>query len=102
MIIAVALLVLLAFILMGSGLVVVIAARSRSTGFSRCGECNYNLTGFMGNRCPECGCLFTEVGILPPREKWRMSLALLGAFLFIIGLLMLGFWLAGVGYVFFG
>ena len=102
MIIAFALLVLLAFILMGSGVAVGIAGRGRSAGYPRCGGCDYNLTGFMGSRCPECGRLFTEVGISPPRQKWRMSLVLLGVFLFLLGFLMFGFLVAGVVYVFFG
>ena len=30
----------------------------------RCGRCEYNLTGAPGNRCPECGALFIEAGVL--------------------------------------
>ena len=30
----------------------------------RCGYCNYNLTGSTANRCPECGRLFIEAGIV--------------------------------------
>ena len=100
MIIAFVLLVLLAFILMGSGVAVGIAGRGRSAGYPRCGGCDYNLTGFMGSRCPECGGLFTEVGISPSREKWRMALVLLGVFLFLVGFLLFGLLSAGVVYIF--
>ena len=32
----------------------------------RCGRCRYNLTGATSNRCPECGALFIEAGVLVP------------------------------------
>jgi flagellar basal body-associated protein FliL len=30
----------------------------------RCGRCGYNLTGNTGNRCPECGAMFVEAGVV--------------------------------------
>ncbi len=37
--------------------------RGREAG-PRCGNCEYNLTGATGNRCPECGQLFVEAGVI--------------------------------------
>ncbi len=37
----------------------------------RCGHCNYNLTGATSNRCPECGLLFIEAGVIVPRRRPR-------------------------------
>jgi hypothetical protein len=55
----------------------------------RCGKCEYDLTGSVSNRCPECGSLFIDVGVMvplaPPRlRKFRM----LGA-IAVIALLLL-------------
>lgn len=35
----------------------------------RCGGCGYNLTGAPSNRCPECGSLFVEAGIMTRRTQ---------------------------------
>lgn len=32
----------------------------------RCAACGYNLTGLTSNRCPECGRLFIEAGVIVP------------------------------------
>lgn len=37
--------------------------RLRKGDEPRCGRCEYNLTGLPGDRCPECGGLFQEVGV---------------------------------------
>lgn len=43
------------------------AARPRGHAANpRCGHCGYNLTGAPANRCPECGRLFIDVGVIPP------------------------------------
>lgn len=48
----------------------------------RCGNCGYNLTGAPGNRCPECGKLFIEAGVIVRsdirRSRWRVLLPLIG------------------------
>lgn len=44
---------------------VTMGGRPRSDA-PRCGHCGYNLTGATGNRCPECGRLFVEAGIITP------------------------------------
>ena len=56
----------------------------------RCGKCEYDLTASQSNRCPECGSLFIDAGVLvplpPPRlRKFRM----LGAITVIAMLVLL-------------
>jgi hypothetical protein len=47
------------------GGVYLLTTSRRSVGSGpRCGQCQYNLTGAPGNRCPECGSLFIEAGIV--------------------------------------
>ncbi|MCC6358212.1 MAG: hypothetical protein IT450_05680 [Phycisphaerales bacterium] len=54
----------------------------------RCGHCGYNLTGAPGNRCPECGKLFIEAGVVVRddlrRGRWRFVLPLI-AFALLVG-----------------
>ncbi|MHC4106805.1 MAG: hypothetical protein ACYSTY_01840 [Planctomycetota bacterium] len=52
------------------GVLLIVCSRSRWTGYPSCGRCGYDVSGSVGfvTRCPECGCNFTEVGILPPRR----------------------------------
>jgi len=73
-------------------LVAVTMGGRRRSDAPRCGRCGYNLTGSTGNRCPECGRLFVEAGIItsnmgaPGRRRW-LVIALVFA---PIVLLMLG------------
>lgn len=49
----------------------------------RCGNCGYNLTGAIANRCSECGKLFIDVGVItkhqtsPSRPAARVMLLVL-------------------------
>lgn len=36
-----------------------------------CQECGYNLTGNVSGRCPECGKLIIEAGVVSPRQSSR-------------------------------
>ncbi len=49
--------------LIGGIYLIATSRRTVATG-PRCGQCNYNLTGSTANRCPECGRLFIEAGII--------------------------------------
>ncbi|GMU82570.1 MAG: hypothetical protein AMXMBFR47_24410 [Planctomycetota bacterium] len=60
----------------------------------RCGHCGYNLTGAPGNRCPECGWLFIDAGVIVRsdrrRSPWRSVVVRL-ALVVLVGI-------AGVSY----
>lgn len=45
--------------------------RSADPAAPRCGRCGYDLTGAAANRCPECGALFIEAGVISPRARGR-------------------------------
>jgi hypothetical protein len=77
------------------GLMVAVAAialavarsRKHAEAGPRCGNCGYNLTGAPSNRCPECGKLFVDAGVVthpaPPQRPVAMVpilIALLGGF----------------------
>lgn len=54
--------------------------------FPSCGACGYNFTGSAENRCPECGKLFIEAGILLAKPKRRtISILIALAILIPIG-----------------
>src|SRR5262245_20399657 len=44
-------------------MIVLMRSRADSAG-PRCGNCSYDLTGSTSNRCPECGKLFIEAGVV--------------------------------------
>jgi hypothetical protein len=49
----------------------------------RCGRCGYIIAPLLGGRCPECGGMLRDVGVLTPSARRRPyplgRLALLGA-----------------------
>jgi len=51
--------------------------------FPYCRECRYNLTGLTGQRCPECGSLTTETGVIIGRRRRRPRLIVAGLLLCI-------------------
>ena len=57
--------VVIGVVVVGIAVVAVLAAPKQSveTG-PHCGHCGYNLTGATSNRCPECGKLFIEAGVV--------------------------------------
>jgi hypothetical protein len=72
-----------------AGAVVMILGLRRGPTTARCGRCRYDLSGSVGggsDRCPECGALFVEVGITPPRRR-RPALVVTGAAMLLLALL---------------
>ena len=63
---SIALLVALFFVtpLVAVGIYLIVSSRARGGSSPRCGHCQYNLTGSESNRCPECGRLFIEAGVV--------------------------------------
>ncbi len=46
------------------GIYLIATSRRTVAPGPHCGHCNYNLTGSTANRCPECGRLFIEAGVV--------------------------------------
>lgn len=86
------LLVLGLLVCIATGLVVLAVSRRRvEAALPRCGNCGYNLTGSPSNRCPECGMLFIDAGVItreptPPPSRHMIRVVLL----LLVGFTMLG------------
>ena len=66
----------------GFGIYLVRSSRRRAGSEPRCGHCDYILTGLESNRCPECGLLFIEAGVIKgtrtsSRSRYWIGLALI-------------------------
>lgn len=80
-------------------MVIVMSRRRAETAVPRCGSCGYNLTGAPSNRCPECGKLFIEAGVItrqptlsPSRGVIRVLVLILVGFtvLAVLGTMAMG------------
>jgi hypothetical protein len=72
-----------------AGAVVMILGLRRGPTTARCGRCRYDVSASVGggsDRCPECGALFVEAGIIPPRRR-RPALVVIGAAMLLLALL---------------
>ena len=56
--------IMLAVVSAAIGLYLIRSARRRRGTEPRCGHCEYNLTGSLSDRCPECGLRFIEAGVV--------------------------------------
>jgi hypothetical protein len=64
------LMVAIAVLLLAGGVMLVVSARRRGPGYAACGACGYNVSQSVSQeRCPECGALFTRVGIIAPQKS---------------------------------
>ena len=77
---------LVLLLLVGVGVYLIVTSRQRTTDEPQCGQCGYNLTDSQANRCPECGSLFVDVGIV---KGPRMRPGARGRFWVGLGLLIL-------------
>ena len=68
------------------GAVIIGLSWKKVRSFPACGHCGYDVTGSVGkvSRCPECGRLFTEAGIVPPRPKRRAPLIFAAAVFLVL------------------
>ena len=86
-------------VLLVAAAVALIVAKSRRQAEAgpRCGNCGYNLTGSISNRCSECGELFIDAGVIkyrPPRSRPAVTVALTTALLVLLAVLLLGYFAA--------
>jgi|GEM_PF-7062181 len=80
---------------MGVGVYLMMTARRlRPNSGPRCGGCGYNLTGSTTNRCPECGALFIEAGIITESRVQSRARFWIGLLLVLLPMLPIGFSLA--------
>jgi hypothetical protein len=60
-----------------------------------CRPCGYLLVGLNSQRCPECGAMLSSANIVHGRRHSRHLLGSAGLALLLLGLAVLGTWLAG-------
>lgn len=76
-----------------AGILLIVLSRRGGLGYPSCGASQYNLSAIVGavDRCPECGALFVEAGIQPPRGKRKPVLLWSGIALLLLPLTCFGF-----------
>ncbi len=75
---------------LAAGIYLIRSSRKRAeTGGPACGHCGYNLTGAPGNRCPECGRLFIEAGVLTVRSTGSRPRRTIGILACVTALVLL-------------
>jgi hypothetical protein len=80
-----------------AAVLVVVKSRRQAEAGPHCGNCGYNLTGSTSNRCPECGELFIDAGVIkqePPRSRRTVTIALTTALLVLLAMLLVGYYAA--------
>lgn len=65
------------------GIYLIATSRRTVAAGPRCGHCGYNLTGSTANRCPECGRLFIEAGVVTNPVTSRRKRRLIGIVLIV-------------------
>jgi hypothetical protein len=87
---AIVILVPVALMLMGAGLVKIGYWPRRVGQTPYCAGCGYTLTGNESGTCPECGRPFTSETVVRGKRYRRRGLAAIGGFIFVLGLLIGG------------
>lgn len=84
-------LLLVVIAVLASGIYLIVKPRKRrATNEPCCGHCGYNLTGAPSNRCPECGRLFIEAGVIVGSASRSSGRRAVGVVLVIVSLIFLG------------
>ena len=93
-------LILLVFTLapLVTGVALLILSRRGGVSHSACGSCGYDITSSVGtvDRCPECGGMFTQVGVVPPGRPRRPVMFGIGLALSILSVSCFGLMLVGM------
>ena len=83
--------ILVVLMFVGVGIAALLKSRRHEGTDPTCGQCGYNLTGSESNRCPECGTLFIEAGVIlgnpsPKRARWVLVSLVVLLILFVGGI----------------